>query len=773
MDDVLFFSDSLSELVTMSRESIELFKSRGFILRKWVANSSAKSILSEIPKCDLATNISEIAIGSEPMPDSKALGVVWDVENDKLKVNLNKNSVDVTTRREIASQLASYFDPLGMIAPCILGGKLILQRVAQAKFDWDDKLPDDILHSWNLWIAEFNALSSVSLDRYCFPEGEIPSADDNVKYQLHGFSDASNNALSCVVYLRRIVNGKAAVSFVFGKSHEVLCHQSNWIISRKELEAAKMCSELMLHALAAFKDLSCEVKFWTDSQVVHKWIVNPDLHLSKFVTRRIDKINLISSPDSCNFIGTSQNPADVGTRDKNKNSDALNVWLFGPEFLTLCEEKPKSCDSALAVRSVLGPRQTADDCAQDSLEILIITSPNLYTLKKRAAYLIAFKKYFVAKFKKRAEFKKPILNASYLDRALMEAVWYVQFLSFGAAIKLLREDSPDKFDQMLKRLYSNANGADEMRKINELKTLRNLRPCVDTDMMLRVEGRLENAELPIDTKHPFFLPSRHALTRLIILHEHSQAGHAGPAYTLMFSRQRFWIIFGIGSVKHYIAECGECALCKAKPIRQSMADLPSFRVTIANKPFQICGTDFLGPILYRQNRSECKAWGLLCTSLSTRCLHVEIVSGLDLNNFLLAFSRFTNLRGKVFSDNASTFCAAANVLPGFLDSTEFANSVRQKGINWVKIPPYAPSQGGVWESMVKLFKNALLQVMGRARRKPTLIELQTFASDAVRIVNDRPLTTPRDQPNDLEPITPSCFLGQHLAPNTPLGTFHD
>ena len=34
MDDVLFSSDSLSELVTMSRESFKLFKSRGFILRK-------------------------------------------------------------------------------------------------------------------------------------------------------------------------------------------------------------------------------------------------------------------------------------------------------------------------------------------------------------------------------------------------------------------------------------------------------------------------------------------------------------------------------------------------------------------------------------------------------------------------------------------------------------------------------------------------------------------------------------------------------------------
>jgi len=75
--------------------------------------------------------------------------------------------------------------------------------------------------------------------------------------------------------------------------------------------------------------------------------------------------------------------------------------------------------------------------------------------------------------------------------------------------------------------------------------------------------------------------------------------------------------------------------------------------------------------------------------------------------------------------------------------------------------------------MVKLIK----QVMGRAlvdvRRKPTLIELQTFFSNAVRIVNDRPLTSVSSFPNDLAPITPASFLGQQLAPNTPVGTFHD
>ena len=148
-----------------------------------------------------------------------------------------------------------------------------------------------------------------------------------------------------------------------------------------------------------------------------------------------------------------------------------------------------------------------------------------------------------------------------------------------------------------------------MRKLNELKSPRSLRPCVDSDLMLRVEGRLENAELPVDARHPFIVPSRHALTRLVVVNEHILAGHAGPLYTLMQTRQQFWIIFGNGSVKHYIADCGECALQRAKHVRQILSDLPSFRVTRANKPFQLCGTDFLGPIMYRQGRSDCKAWG--------------------------------------------------------------------------------------------------------------------------------------------------------------------
>ena len=51
-----------------------------------------------------------------------------------------------------------------------------------------------------------------------------------------------------------------------GKSKVVLKNQGNWIISRKELEAAKLCSELMRNISDSLKYLGCSLYFWTDSQ---------------------------------------------------------------------------------------------------------------------------------------------------------------------------------------------------------------------------------------------------------------------------------------------------------------------------------------------------------------------------------------------------------------------------------------------------------------------------------------------------------------------------
>ena len=168
---------------------------------------------------------------------------------------------------------------------------------------------------------------------------------------------------------------------------------------------------------------------------------------------------------------------------------------------------------------------------------------------------------------------------SSLDCIFIKIVKYVQSRSFGAAVESLKQESPDEFERIIVRLRSKAKDPDPTRRLNEIKTLRNLRPFVGLDSLLRVEGHLENAALPVYAKHPVILPGRHALTRLIVLNAHELTGHAGLRYTLTKILEIFWIIHGNFSVKYYIAECGKCAILKAKLIRQLMADFSSCRVT--------------------------------------------------------------------------------------------------------------------------------------------------------------------------------------------------
>ena len=298
------------------------------------------------------------------------------------------------------------------------------------------------------------------------------------------------------------------------------------------------------------KYLRCSLYFWTDSQVVLKWIVNPALRLVRFVKRHVDKIHQVGFVDNWNYVCLSFNPANVGTRDNSlKGFVSHPIWIKGPSFLYEGDEEVH-CPVPLTAHKLLlnlEPSASTDFTLQNFIE----AAPNLYTLSKRAAYLVAFKQFILVKARK-AAFCRPKLDAKYLDNALLDVVKYVQSNYFDAAVNCLNNNSPDEFDSFLKCMSKKAVDVDDLRRIFELKTLHLLQPCIDAGSILRVEGRLENAELPLDVKHPIILPSRHALTRLIVLHEHSKAAHAGPSYMLMKTKQRFWIIHGISSIKHFV-----------------------------------------------------------------------------------------------------------------------------------------------------------------------------------------------------------------------------
>ena len=168
-----------------------------------------------------------------------------------------------------------------------------MQRLAIEKYDWDDDVPESIVKEWKAWFQLLGFLWDTSLARYYF-EGLIPPSPQNhIIYQLHGFSDASKCAYGSVVYLRRLVNGVAAVAIVWGKSKVVLRHQESWPIAGKELVAAVTTAELSKKAFVALGFSDCKQYFWSDSSNVLQWIKNKDLRLDGLILRRIEKICLL------------------------------------------------------------------------------------------------------------------------------------------------------------------------------------------------------------------------------------------------------------------------------------------------------------------------------------------------------------------------------------------------------------------------------------------------------------------------------------------------
>ena len=159
--------------------------------------------------------------------------------------------------------------------------------------------------------------------------------------------------------------------------------------------------------------------------------------------------------------------------------------------------------------------------------------------------------------------------------------------------------------------------------------------------------------------------------------------HVGTQHTLLLTRKKFWIVHRNSAVKYYVKDCSRCAINKVKPVCQLMSDLPLGRTIVTRKAFAISGLDFLGPINYVEGRSTKKAWHLLFTCMSSRAIQVEIVTSLSLSDFLLAFSVFNDVRGRIdviYSHNGSTFQGAARVLPESLCDPKLKNSLRSEGI---------------------------------------------------------------------------------------------
>ena len=184
-------------------------------------------------------------------------------------------------------------------------------------------------------------------------------------------------------------------------------------------------------------------------------------------------------------------------------------------------------------------------------------------------------------------------------------------------------------------------------------------------------------------------------------------------------------------------------------------------------PFTVTGVDFTGALKVRnKNGKDSKAYICLFTCASTRAVHLEIVTDLTEEQFILAFRRFSSRKSLpkiMLSDNATTYVASAKEIDRLTSSPTLQATLNSQGTEWKFIPKRAPWYGGFWERLIGLTKNCIKKVLGRSY--VSLDVLNTTVIEVEAILNDRPLTYISTDPIDEDPLTPSHLLyGRKIVP---------
>ena len=738
MDDLATSEMNSVVALQTATEVTALVSKGGFRLRKFLSNR--KEVLTAIPAQERTPSAVDL---SAPLPTEKVLGVTWDAQEDELHVSAPAATAAMATKREVLRIVASIFDPLGLASPFILIAKLLLQELWSSQQEWDAELSDEKCRKWMAWLSDLPRLSSVRVPRWFGIKEEVP-----ISRQLHIFCDASESAFGAVAYIRQVYqSGYIHCALVMSKSR--VAPLKTLSIVRLETQAAVLAVRL---AACVRKELTVEVHaivYWSDSQVVLSYIANDSKRFHTFIANRVAEIRDASEPSQWRYIPGESNPADDCSRGMMASAlSSDSRWIRGPDFLWQPEVcwpadcQRRSVDSSdPEMKTVLATRK-GDHTPPD-----LLPDPQRFSSWTRFKRSVGWIRRFLNNFTvahapnstQLTRLSGP-LSAEELRSAESVIIRQSQRIAFAQEITALEAGEP----------------------VPRYSRLQPLSPQLDKEGLLRVGGRLRNAPLPEETRHPVILPRDSRVTTLIVVSVHEKLMHSGPDHVLNDLRQAYWIPRGRALVRSVVHDCPVCRQRRVSPCQPRMADLPAARFD-RRYPFSSVGIDYFGPLLVKTGpRSTEKRYCLLVTCMATRAVHLELSHTLNTDSFLLAFSRYAARRGKpsqVFSDNGTNLRAGERELRGLLrewNQHTISDQLSQDQIQWHFNPPASSDMGGVWEAMIATVKRALRAVLGRLLVTDEV--LQTVITEVEAVVNSRPLTYVSSEADSLEALTPSHLL---------------
>ncbi|XP_011859829.1 PREDICTED: uncharacterized protein LOC105557255 [Vollenhovia emeryi] len=288
VDDLLSGADTIVEARAVRDEMIALLKRDGFSIRQWASND--ERVIN-----DLASNALHTNLVLNVDRSVKTLGITWNTRDDQMHYAVR--SIEITqrlTKRNILSEIAKIFDPIGLLGPIILYAKRLLQDIWRSGLQWDESVPQDIYTE---------------------------------------FCDASSIGYGACLYVRSSrKNETAIVRLACAKSR--VAPLKPITIPRLELCGALVLAQLYREASAILNVTPNRVIFWCDSTIVLHWIKTPSHLLKTFIANRVTEIQNITGSNVWWYVQSEDNPADALSRGQLSHTFLRNkMWLTGPSWL--------------------------------------------------------------------------------------------------------------------------------------------------------------------------------------------------------------------------------------------------------------------------------------------------------------------------------------------------------------------------------------------------------------------------------------------------------
>ncbi|XP_070495848.1 uncharacterized protein [Chironomus tepperi] len=789
MDDLIASESSVTEAIELANQCIAICRHINWNLISFQSNST--KFLKALPMESVKKEIFPIESTKLEEYTTKVLGCSWNTTNDcfvfqldrNIFVNLTKNPAYQPTKRDLASTIARIYDVMGLIAHFVVRGKILLQRAWKLKLDWDDRIPPDLLKDWREWLTDIENVAKLKIPRmYC----DIDSLSNADSIQLHVFCDAGAEAFGCVAYFAINVEGKIFTSLIMSKAKVTPLRLNTGTeikeIPRLELMSALLAARLSKTIKGIYSMLNMDTFFWTDSEIVLKWIVNPNHRLIKFAISPIEEILELTERTQWNYVSTQTNPADLCTKLKKVDfSNSSSQWFTGPEFLKqpkefwpkIAPEKLK-LDEILIVNNIYLQKLNYAthelpkiDCPFTNAAKLDNLSPHIRSTWKKlvratARALKIFMDAFVPLIRTkqfnnmavRKELKRKFEAFTHLTANDLERAEHFLFR------KIQKDSFPSEYESLRKG-----------RQVTRKDWLQ-LNVFMDQEGLIRINSRANLNRLEFPQQFAPLLPSNNEIVHAMLRDVHLEFRHVCLESQIAAARTRCWIRHLRRKLQKVRSACNICNFKMATRCQPKMAPLPLYRIEPGAQPFEVTGVDCLGPL---HIKGRAKIWIMIFACMLTRFIHLHILESLESLRVLEAIVQFWAAHGpvrKFLSDNGTNFTGAARLLKEDYDNANkqlkkprnvLATKLSESyAVDWEFIPPGSPWFGGCYERLIKEVKRSLAEVLTRRRKAVSKIELNIAIHEACHRINQRPLTHNSISADDDIILTPH-ILAKHRS----------